>query len=239
MGNLLEIQHPVNTPGYPTKTLCYGVLRLDYALTPNQIPLLRRFINLFIGHDNDLFHNHQTPQQFHYRYPLIQYKIIEGKAALLGLGEEGVAALHQLAAHNDFRAHCAGWMGEGNIWQEEYSEDLQLMPGLDFQYRLRNYIALNGANIKAWHNHPSLPARAALVERCLTSHILKFASAIRWQLPPHGLQVALSDYRVGNGKSFDTRFLTFDVLFRTNITLPNHIGLGKSVSHGFGVVTAV
>jgi hypothetical protein len=31
-------------------------------------------------------------------------------------------------------------------------------------------------------------------------------------------------------------FAAFDVLFKTNVSLPNYTGLGKGVSHGFGTV---
>ena len=30
--------------------------------------------------------------------------------------------------------------------------------------------------------------------------------------------------------------LAFDVRFRCNVYLPNYLGLGKSASHGFGIV---
>ena len=37
----------------------------------------------------------------------------------------------------------------------------------------------------------------------------------------------------------DVQFLTFDVKFKANINLPNHIGLGGKVSLGFGMVSGL
>lgn len=235
MVNLSE-QFTVREHLLSTKSLHYRLLRLDYLLREHQIPQLRRFVNLFVGQDNDLFHNHRDAHRYHYRYPLVQYKTDEGKAAVLGMGDAGMAAIGQLAAHTGFRDRCAEWLGDGSIWQEEHTEDLVLTNTAKTEHRLENYLALNEANYSLWQQNPSLVFRASLLERCLTGHILKFATAIRWQLPPRSLQVELLDYRTYPLRLFDATLMGFDVLFRTNITLPEGIGLGKAVSHGFGQI---
>ncbi|MGL4410853.1 MAG: CRISPR-associated endonuclease Cas6 [Bacteroidales bacterium] len=33
------------------------------------------------------------------------------------------------------------------------------------------------------------------------------------------------------------RLISFDMVISTNVVVPNYIGLGKAVSHGFGVVS--
>jgi len=217
--------------------LRFAITQLDYALRSGEIPALRKFVNLFIGADNDLFHNHQSTRKLHYRYPLVQYKSMDGKAALMGLAEPGVTALRALLENPDFRERCTEWIGEQFAMTEELSDTLLLHHAPLHPYRLHNYIALNGKNLADWQSNQSLPARSALLERCIVGHILKFCSAIQWLLPPKSLQVELLDYRSHTTRAFDNPFLAFDVLFRTNITLPEHIGLGKAVSHGFGTVT--
>ena len=237
---MLVMDNLHKAPPLATHPLRYALLRLDMALKPHEVPQLRRFVNRFVGQEEDLFHNHRSEAAYHYRYPLVQYKSSEGKAALLGLADSGVEALEKLKSHPEFRAHCAEWIGDGSLWMEEYRETLTLHAALpDTIWELRHYIALNEQNLRLWHEKPGLAARAALLERCLTGHLLKFASAIRWQLPPHSLQVELSDYRTRTLKSFDNPFLGFELQFRTNLSLPEGIGLGKAVSHGFGVLRSV
>ncbi len=228
------------TPAFlATHELEYAQLPLPMPLHEREIPTLRRLINRFVGGDNDLFHNHRTQQGgYHYRYPLVQYKTIEGQATVWGMGETGVAALHQLTTNASFRAQWLASSGAEPVTAVEHLETLLLHTHPRWQYHLRQYIALNNDNRSAWNEKPGLAARATLLERCLTGHILKFCSAIRWQLPPHSLLVELTDYRARTVKSFDNSFLAFDVAFRTNITLPEGIGLGKAVSHGFGVLSA-
>jgi hypothetical protein len=157
---------------------------------------------------------------------------------LLGLGETGEEALARLTQQPDFREACRHFSSDGPsfLLAEQTTDTLLLHTDPIHTCRLHNYIALNEKNLADWQEHQSLPARAALLERCLTAHILKFCSAIRWQLPPKSLQVELLDFRSHTTRAFDNPFLAFDVLFRTNITLPQGIGLGKAVSHGFGVV---
>jgi len=212
--------------------------QLNYNLKADEIPALRRFINLFIGAENDLFHNHQSYEKLHYRYPLVQYKSAGGKATLLGLTEKGTEALHALLQHPQFRSQCIEWIGEQFALTEETTDTLLLHTVTANTYHLSNYIALNANNLQDWIEHPSLPARAALLERCIVGHILKFASAIKWLLPPKSLQVELLDFKFHNTRAFENNFLAFEVIFRTNITLPEGIGLGKAVSHGFGIVTS-
>lgn len=224
------------SPGQTTHPLRSSLLRLDYPMPERLVPKLRRFVNLFVGQRNDLFHNHQSARRYHYRYPLVQYKTVDGLAALIGLTDAGVAATQELAADPDFRTHCTEWLGPGSIWLEEHSDLLYLRPEADFSYRLSQYIALNEDNHRQWQQNPSLTARAALLERCLTGHILKFASALKWQLPPRSLEVCITDFRLRSARVFDTDMIAFDVLFRSNISLPDSVGLGKAVSHGFGKI---
>ncbi|GAB4499692.1 MAG: hypothetical protein OHK0019_37130 [Saprospiraceae bacterium] len=219
-----------------THPLRFGISQLDYALRAGEVPAFRRFVNLFVGQDNDLFHNHEAPGKYRYRYPLVQYKSLDRKATLVGLADAGVGALNALLEHPEFRERCIEWIGEQFAVTEQITDTLLLNTAPVHNYRLQNYIALNEKNLADWQNNQSLPARSALLERCIVGHILKFCSAIQWLLPPKSLQVELLDYRSHKTTAFDNPFLAFDVLFRTNITLPEHIGLGKAVSHGFGTV---
>lgn len=216
-----------------SKALPIARLPLSLHLPLNRLTQLRKTVSAIAGADDDLLHNHASRERVIYRYPLVQYKSILGEGAILGIGPEGCRSLENLLVTEAFTAIFSE---NGIMGLEKDNLELQLSEQATHPYRLHNYIALNENNLKDWRERPSLPARAALLERCLTGHILKFCSAIQWLLPPKSLQVELLDYRSHTTRAFDNPFLAFDVLFRTNITLPEHIGLGKAVSHGFGTV---
>ncbi|MFN8304376.1 MAG: CRISPR-associated endonuclease Cas6 [Saprospiraceae bacterium] len=211
-------------------------LRLDAPLQPAEIPRLRRIINTYVGGENDLFHNHISREQYHYRYPVVQYKSVEGKAALLGISDSGCSAIGHLLQHERFLAIFRQEGMNAHLLAEQTTETLDLLERPMYEYRIEDYIALNDRNLADWRYHRGMVFRAQLLERCLVGHCLKFASAIAWQLPPRSLEISLLDYRATNVRSFDINFLAFRIDFLSNMRLPEWIGLGKAVSHGFGSV---
>ena len=48
---------------------------------------LRGYFSHLFGQESDLFHNHHPDGKVIYRYPRIQYKVVEGEPMLIGLGE--------------------------------------------------------------------------------------------------------------------------------------------------------
>lgn len=215
-------------------TICTS--RLEYPMRASRIGDFRKLVNSYAGSANDLFHNHKSEKTYHYRYPVVQYKLLDGKATLVGLTEPGAAALQSLMAHKGFRERCMEWLGEQFAVTEEFTDTLFLGSDLSNRYRLRQYLALNEDNFKTWLATPGLAGRTALLERCLTAHVLKLASAVRWKLPPGSLQVEILDFQSYTTRLHHVPFLAFDLLFQTNITLPENAGLGKAVSHGYGTL---
>lgn len=219
------------------RDLSWSILHFEVRLHSEEVKDFRRFINRFVGGEDDRFHNHRFAGGYHYRYPVVQYKSVENRAMLMGVGEPGRDALTRLLENPDFVAQCNRYP-QGILLREEVREVLHLHPELSENFKIRDYIALNDENIREWHHLANRAARRQLLERCLVGHIFKFASAIRWQLPPRSLQVEILDFDFSEKGPLrhPSHFLSFELDFRSNIELPLHIGLGKSVSHGSGVV---
>lgn len=213
-------------------------LHFDLPLATEEIETFRKLVNRFIGAEDDRFHNHQSGGKFMYRYPVVQYKSLQQKASLLGLGEAGAEALERLKQRAEFREACQSFSDERSAFllSETNTETLFLHSVPVHHNLLDNYIGLNEHNLAKWYERPSLPARSALLETCLVGHILKFCSAIQWLLPSKSLQVELLDFSSHTTRAFGHPFLAFQAHFRTNITLPPGIGLGNKVSIGFGMV---
>lgn len=222
-----------------TKEVTSVISIFEHPLRDGQIPDFRRWINTFSGAANDLFHNHVSEEQYHYRYPLVQYKTIGKKAAIMGLSAPGVEAVEQLLSLPEFKTQCSLYLGEQFAFTSLARETLVLSAEMTETCHVRKYLPFNADNLKKWNGSPSLVTRSALLETCLTGHLLKLASALRWQLPARALQVALLDFRPYQTTVHGASYLAFELDFKTNITLPEHVGLGKAVSHGFGVCTAL
>jgi hypothetical protein len=235
MGNL-PLPVPPNKAAERHHTLTTALMVLQHPLRDGQVGQFRKLVNVFVGNQNDLFHNHKNRQSVIYRYPMVQYKCIEGMAAVLGIGTEGVAAVYALGQHPEFREQCSLWLGDGFAATTETTDTLVLQNDLHYRYQLRKYLPFHTDNLTQWNTTASLVKRAQLVEKCVVGHILKWASAVGWLLPPRSLEVAVTEMRPYKTTLRGASFLALELDFRTNIALPEHIGLGKAVSLGFGVL---
>ncbi len=73
-----------------------NILTIQFAneIPQYEIPLFRGAIIHSLGNKSILFHNHEG-KNFRYSYPLVQYKRIEGKAAIVCIGKGG-ENIHEL-----------------------------------------------------------------------------------------------------------------------------------------------
>ena len=200
-----------------------------------ELPAFRGAIVKKIGMDHPLFHNHAPNNGLYYRYPLIQYKLINKNPAILCMGE-GVDEIHQFFAHQDWTL---------TIGDQEKSMQINRLNMHEFdmrtheeplEYALVNWVALNQKNYHEYRKMESLADQIALLERLLRGNILTFAKGIDWHIPE---PVRVNIKRIHNTHPVTVKkqkVLAFTLDFTTNVFLPNYIGLGKSVSLGFGSV---
>jgi hypothetical protein len=105
-----------------------------------------------------------------------------------------------------------------------------------WDYSLRNWIALNQKNYKKYQEIGDEKEQTRFLEELLTGNILSFAKGIGWNVDKT-IEVKINTIHNVNKVKLKGNFvLGFHLDFRTNVFLPNYIGLGKGVSHGYGVV---
>ena len=201
-----------------------------------EIPLFRGAVLSVIGDNADiLFHNHET-DGFRYAYPLIQYKRIHGKAALMAIGE-GTDAIGDFFSKEiiDIR------LGERDLRLDvENVKANQIRVQLwnaDFEYSLRKWLPLNQENFEIFSQTEGVVARCAMLERTLIGNMLSFLKGcgIHIEDELHCTITQLSE--PFNIKYKGVNMKGFDVEFKTNLSMPDFIGLGKGVSLGNGMVT--
>lgn len=220
------------------------------------LPLQRREITNWRGAfnelaqqcNNDIFHNHfndlkeigkDTKKQgggYHYRHPLIQYRIHKRKAAILAINE-GIDAMHEVLANHDWTLR---WKNQprsikvADLKIEEATFELLSKP---VPYRIRRWIALNQVNYEKWQKCNGLIQKAALLERILAAQLLALFSAFDWRVPAR-LEVQIQEindtYPV---KTHQVAMMGFDVSFTANVKIPEGFAIGRSVSIGYGQVS--
>ncbi|MFK7969323.1 MAG: CRISPR-associated endonuclease Cas6 [Bacteroidia bacterium] len=214
-------------------------LGFDLPLRPGQLSQFAGAVATAVGWEEDLFHNHRGEEPdaaFHHRYPLIQYRVWKGKGELWAVGEGCEAIkrwLHQVPESLQIGKEL---MPLRISKLREESHELAMLSEPHF-YRLMDYMPFNQDNYKLWQEAPHLTARVELLERVLTGHALGFASAMAYQLPER-LELHLMSIRETRQLRFRQHSrLGFNLIFRANLALPDHMALGHHVSRGFGVVS--
>lgn len=206
----------------------------DRKISVAEIPYLRGNMIRLAG-DNSLFHNHDA-EGFRYAYPLVQYKRIDGRAALVGLNQ-GAEALQQLLGEfREFRfmlGNRPADMGGLTIRTERFRVGCD---GEGTLYTLSRWLPLNGENYRTWQQTESLAERVAMLERILIANILSFAKGVGifFECPVECRLVQLEPEGLVTYK--EVELMSFSARFRCNVSLPDQIGLGKAASVGFGVV---
>lgn len=136
-------------------------LSFDNALAPYEIPLFRGAVIHSLGRKQILFHNHEG-EGFRYAYPLIQYKRLGGKAAIVCMAQ-GVEEIGELFSSATFSMQ----LGERsvdftveNIRTHNYN--IQVWDTM-FRYRIRNWCCLNSDNYEKYNTLEGIVEKTQLL----------------------------------------------------------------------------
>ena len=219
--------------------LRYLCVRFSNNIFPYDIPFFRSAVIEKTARVASLFHNHKDDIAVIYRYPLIQYKVTFKKASIICL-DQGADDIHHLLQHRTMDLRI------GKTTQTFEVEDIDLhyhqVQTWDtmFEYSLLNWMALNQkyhARFKELEGDEN--AQIDLLESILKGNILSFAKGINWYVEER-IKVKIQSIKSIKLLPFKGRkVLTFCVNFKTNVSLPDYVGLGKGSSVGFGVVKQI
>ena len=191
--------------------------------------------NLF--KDNNLIHNHDVVTgKMIYRYPLIQFKIINDMPAIIALTEKAVKVFTEffmsldeividgktiLVLEKDLSIENCNFC---------FSEETYL-------YKFTSpWIALNQKNFRIYTASKTQKEKNDLLKKILTGNLLSMAKYLDLHLESdQRIRTDLQAKEVSvnlKGK----QMLGFKGIFKVNFEIPDYVGLGKSVSRGYGTV---
>jgi len=220
-----------------TKTIRLLTVIFDLELNYNDIYRFRSAVIETTRRKNDLFHNHSETGSI-YRYPLIQYKRLNNKAALLCI-EEGIEGIQDFFAATDWKLNI------GDRQQPVKVENLRVRQhriGVwkkQFSYTINRWLPLNQDNYRKYHQLEDFGQKLALLEKILLANILSFLQGINLYVEEH-IEVKITEILAQRIERYKNQEMqAFSVKFETNVSLPNYISLGKGSSSGFGVVKEI
>ncbi len=179
-----------------------------------------------------LLHNHLGNNKFLYQYPRIQYKTVNHAKMILGL-VEGVDVLQSI--YNQYDQIVL----DGHAYQI-FSKEISLkmedfgIASENIKYKfLTPWFALNEENYQRYKNY-NYAERTDQLKSILIRNIMAISKTF---------QYFIDSKIIVNTKLKETsiKFKGKDVIgflgtFQVNFNLPDYIGLGKSVSRGFGTI---
>lgn len=229
-----SIFHTTRMTDYRLKTL---TLLTDMPLKEHETRLFRGAMIHMTGSTQTLMHNH-IGNGFRYSYPLVQYKIINSRAAIVGVNE-GAELLAQTA--DRLPATVAIGKELRTMGMEAMHTGLYTMQMADhyFAHQMRRWMPLNSDNYRSFVTAKTAQEREMMLENILKGNILSFLKGtdifickeLRCKI------MAMSQpYTIRNKQN---AMIAFDIDFECNMLLPEHIGIGKNASIGCGIVNSL
>lgn len=207
----------------------------ELRLSPRDGHKLRGYFSQLFGAGSDLWHNHRADGKPIYRYPLIQYKVVGREPMVTGLGEGAQLLTRHFLDVQEL--HIDGLRIPVQSKQIKSHKVEIGVNGALHHYRFANpWFALNQDNFQLYKKASSAEQQQ-LLQRLLTGHILAFYKGIgHWE--EQSIATTFIELQPLTAQFKNQPMLMFKGLFVTNARLPEYIGLGKSVSRGFGAVCA-
>jgi len=206
----------------------------NIRLNPYQIHKFRGFVgNLFMEHN--LIHNHDESGKPIYRYPLIQFKLIDNTPAIIAVTEPAIQIFSEIFMNMN-EINIEGKIipvFEKNLTVEDvkfgYSQET-------YMYEFASpWIGLNQINYKKYSDSTSRDDRENILKKAMTGNILSMSKFLNhWLEKDQQIKIDLKvSEKPVNLKT--KRMIGFFGIFKVNFAIPDYLGIGKSVSRGFGV----
>lgn len=221
------------------KSIPLLLLPFDLSLQLHEVPAFR---GAMLAQTNPVesMHNHEPPEREEDMYPVVQYKSLDGKAAILML-ERGIDASSRLLMRTRWSIQLRGrnepTTNFATLSPRTFSWDIGLTERL-YAYRLRNWLPLNQKQFDKYRDIRRLKESICLLEERLAYHLKAFASGMEYpeeQIPETHI-LDSSFFRQHEITVKQKKFIAFNLDFETNFMLPPLVGLGAKTAFGFGVV---
>lgn len=217
-----------------------AVLMLDgVRLNPSQIHKMRGFVgNLF--REDDVIHNHdvRTGKPI-YRYPLIQFKMLDKTPAIIAVGDDAVQGFSKIfmSLNRIMIDKTEIPVYEKNLRCEE-SEFGYSQEQIVYEF-VSPWIGLNQKNYRRYAESSDKAEKNLMLRKALVGNLLSMSKSFGYWLGKDQeirSDVALKEKPVIlKGKTL----IGFTGAFKCNFIIPDFLGIGKSVSRGFGTVERI
>lgn len=209
-------------------------IRFRNKIENYQVPLFRGMVIHTLDSNDILYHNHQD-NGFRYAYPLIQYKRINRQAAIVCLAQ-GTNAIGEFFSNFSPRIMLGDQALDLQI-QSVYPRNVlvQVWNGF-FDYKISRWTPLNQENYQKYIALESEAEQYVFLENILVGNMLSFAKGVGIHFDKKIICRITNLHPPFWIPNKDVKVLAFNAMFKCNVSIPEHIGLGKGASIGNGIV---
>jgi hypothetical protein len=211
------------------------LIRFNNTISQNEIEYFRGAVVNALSDKDILFHNHlPNATGVLYTYPVIQYKRINKKAAILCF-ETGTESIGKLFNESNLTFNLNGKVDSFEIDRITAFQHRIQVWDTKFTYHIRKWLALNQENYEKYTQIEGIGDKILFLENILKANILSFAKGLNifFENQIECKITKLSDPMLTKYKN--VKLMMFDAEFSSNVSIPDYTGLGKGVSIGYGV----
>ncbi len=180
-------------------------------------------------------HKDSTPGFIH-RYPVMQCKQIKSRLMVIGIGQ-GADLLQEISGGKKELGTGENTCTISGRDQEIRNEVLTISDKIHTYEFLTPWLALNQQNAKKFYHLKGKPERDAFMQKILTGNLNTLAKSLDYDLPaPLTCQ---SRVRFKRERIHRENVMVFLGTFGTNLRIPDYLGIGQSVSQGFGTIRCI
>ena len=209
--------------------ICHAILDFDSDKNVTPVQLRGFLAHLFTNISE--FHHHSDNS---YHYPLIQYKRIDKKLAVIGIGEFADVVFDKMSNLD----HITTQDQKIPLTNIELQNTIYFPKKVKSKYKFVSpWIALNKENYAKYLLLVKKDQRQFL-EKIIVGNILSMLKGMEIFVD-YIITVKINSYKSITTTAHQNRFTGFFCEWDSSITIPEYFGLGKSISKGFGVVSSL
>ncbi len=205
--------------------------RFELSQDPGITPVELRGFMAHRFTDIPEFHHHSVRS---YHYPLVQYKKMGDRLAVVGVREFSSIVFRKMSDLDHIMARSKR-MPVRSLSLENSS--YRLVPEAGTYGFASPWLALNREN-HARFSRADGGEKTAILESILVGNILSMLKGLG-VFADRRITARIDEFKADDVAAHGNRFIGIRAKFETNVRLPAGLGLGKSVSKGFGILEAV
>ena len=205
----------------------------DVQQKPSDIPKLRGYFSDKFPQHTEL-HNHLPGEKFSYKFPQVQYRIIEKHPALIGFGN-GIEVLKKIFFELDeiIINNRKYTLNEKEIYLKEF--DFGVADEFINYKFISPWMALKEKNYHRYNTMNRIEQQNFL-KHILRENLKTLSKGFDYTIPDVEKIKVEGFFKPKSVNFKNIKMLCFNGEFMVNFFIPDYLGLGKQSARGFGVV---